>query len=270
MQALMDKALDIGLLFNPTMITPPTRAVKYCGFIYESKHIPSLRIPTDKRLRALVLLKYVLDRSGQEMSRLALSVLYGTLQALVPATPANLGQTFLRRSYNLLYAELDSSNYVPADIFYSKVVLDEATIQDLVWWKQALQVQVHCPTRYERAGTLTPGWGDGSGTGSGGTICIAMGPTDQWMGVWLFHVSATSSNWKELRTLLQMLEDLVKRKDDPVRGMTVFYFTDNSTVYFAVQKGSSNSTLHSLIVRIKITDYSWVAYSRLFMYLEPS
>ncbi len=48
MQALMDKALDIGLHFNPTKTTPPTRAVKYCGFVYKSKHIPSLRIPTDK------------------------------------------------------------------------------------------------------------------------------------------------------------------------------------------------------------------------------
>jgi hypothetical protein len=44
MQALMHKALDIGLLLNPTMITPSTSAVN------DTKHIPSLRIPTDKRL----------------------------------------------------------------------------------------------------------------------------------------------------------------------------------------------------------------------------
>jgi hypothetical protein len=54
--------------------------------------------------------------------------------------------------------------------------------------------------------------------------------------------------------MLQILEDLVKRNDDPVRGMTVFYFTDNSTGYFAVQKGSSTSIVHSLIVRIKIAE----------------
>ncbi len=90
------------------------------------------------------------------------------------------------------------------------------------------------------------------------------------MGVWLIHVSATSSNWKELRTLLQMLEDLVKRTDDPVRGMTVFYFTDCSTVYFAVQKGSSNSTLHSLIVRIKIAELQLGCLLEAFMFLEPS
>jgi hypothetical protein len=134
MKALMDKALDIGLLFHPTKITPPTSAVKYCGFIYNTNHIPSLRIPTDKRLRSLVLLEHVMDRSDQEMSRLALSVIYGVRQAPVPATPANLGYfVCLRRSYNLLYAEVDSSSACePADIFYSKAVLDEATILDLV------------------------------------------------------------------------------------------------------------------------------------------
>jgi hypothetical protein len=95
MQALIDKkALDIGLLFNLTKTTPPTGAIKYCGFIYGTKHIPSLQISTDKRLRSLVLLKYVMDRSGQEMSRLALPILYDVLQALVPATPANLGTPF--------------------------------------------------------------------------------------------------------------------------------------------------------------------------------
>jgi hypothetical protein len=55
---------------------------------------------------------------------------------LVPATPANLGQTFLRRSYNLLYAEVQSSNYVMAELFYFREILDKATIQDVVcWWK---------------------------------------------------------------------------------------------------------------------------------------
>jgi len=36
-------------------------------------------------------------RREQELSRLALSVVYGTLQLLVPASSGNLGQTFLRR-----------------------------------------------------------------------------------------------------------------------------------------------------------------------------
>jgi hypothetical protein len=128
-----------------------------------------------------------MDRSDQDISRLV-------------ATPANLRQTFLRRSYNLLFTDGDSSCYVPAEIFYStcRVVLYEATIKNLIWWKGVPEARVHRPTRYELAATLSPGWGDGSGTSSGGTFRIAMGHTNRWMGVWLAHVSVPSSNWKEL------------------------------------------------------------------------
>jgi hypothetical protein len=52
-----------------------------------------------------------------------------------------------------------------------------------------------------------------------------------------------------------MMEDLVDRTPDVVPGMTVFYFTDNSTVYYAVNKGASASTeLQKRIVRIKIAE----------------
>lgn len=64
-----------------------------------------------------------MKRSYKGMSRLALSILYGVLQALVAVTLANLGQIFLRRSYNVLCAEVGFSDYVPAKIFYYKVVL---------------------------------------------------------------------------------------------------------------------------------------------------
>jgi hypothetical protein len=74
-------------------------------------------------------------------------------------------------------------------------------------------------------------------------------------GVFPPHVFSFSSNWKELRTLCQMMEDLVDRTHDVVRGMTVFYFTDNSTVCYAVNKGASASTeLQNLIVRIKLAE----------------
>jgi hypothetical protein len=69
------------------------------------------------------------------------------------------------------------------------------------------------------------------------------------------HVFSFSSNWLEPRTLCQMMEDPVDRTPDVVRGTTVFYFTDNSTVYYAVNKGASASTeLQKLIVRIKLAE----------------
>jgi hypothetical protein len=50
------------------------------------------------------------------------------------------------------------------------------------------------------------------------------------------HVFSFSSNWLEPRTLCQIMEDPVDRTPDVVRGTPVFYFTDNSTVYYAVNK----------------------------------
>ena len=113
MQILMDAAMRVGLLFNPTKILLPAPCVKY-----DTTATPTLRIPTDKRERAVAILDYVMARREQELSRLALSVVYGTLQLLVLASPGNLGQTFLRRSYNILYADVDPTTVnVPTHIF---------------------------------------------------------------------------------------------------------------------------------------------------------
>jgi len=102
---------------------------------------------------------------------------------------------------------------------------------------------------------LAPGWGDGSGKGTGGTVMVASAPYSRWMGVWSPHLFSFSSNWKELRTMCQMMEDIVEHTPDVVRGMTLFYFTDNSTVYCAVNKGASAATeLQKLIVRIKLAE----------------
>ena len=148
----MDAVMRVGLLFNPTMISLPAPCVKYCAFMYDTTATPMLRIPTDKRERAVAILDYIMARREQELSRLALSVLYGTLQSLVPASPGYLGQTFLRRSYNILYADVDPTTvHVPTHIFYSKVALDDVTWADLEWWWPALRVEMCRPARYEKA-----------------------------------------------------------------------------------------------------------------------
>ncbi len=95
----MDLALEVGLLFNPDKVVPPSQRVKYCGFIYDTITIPTLEVPADKRDRALAMLDYLFTRRETDISRLAIYVVYGVLQALVDATPARLGQTFLRRAY---------------------------------------------------------------------------------------------------------------------------------------------------------------------------
>jgi hypothetical protein len=73
-----------------------------------------------------------------------------------------------------------------------------------------------------------------------------------WMGTWAPHVKVYDSNWRELRTLLGTMERIQQEGRTYVRGGTLFYFTDNSSVYFIIKGGSSKSPeLHKLARRIK-------------------
>jgi hypothetical protein len=78
------------------------------------------------------------------------------------------------------------------------------------------------------------------------------GEIDIWMGTWAPHVTHHDSNWKELRTLMWMIEQLVKKKYSRVRGGTLFYFTDNYLAYYIIKGGSlKNVELHRLARDIK-------------------
>jgi hypothetical protein len=68
---------------NPNKISPPLQVVKYCGFIYDTVSVPTLRIPVDKRDRALAIISWVTLRRGSPLSRLCLAVLVGVLQSEV-------------------------------------------------------------------------------------------------------------------------------------------------------------------------------------------
>jgi hypothetical protein len=87
--------------------------------------------------------------------------------------------------------------------------------------------------RAQHSGTLIPTFGDGSGT-----IHLPDAPLQMWKGQWSPIVYWFSSNWKELTTLLLTLEHIAREGPGKVQGATVFYFTDNSTTYWILQKGS--------------------------------
>jgi hypothetical protein len=224
-----------------------------------------LRIPENKRERTLAILDYVLSKPGQELSRLALSVVFGVLQSLVDATPSSLGQTFLQESYKVLYLAKDPLNdhlefpdyNVPEDpraIFFTKVKLSRQSWDDLIWWQRALAGNVlFRPIRNDKAAMLSPTWGDGSGTGTGGTIQVGTSPTIQWQGQWLPCVLSNSSNWKEAHTCLLTVQQLWRTHSLSLLATTVFYFTDNTTTYYALRKGSSRiPALHALVREIKL------------------
>jgi hypothetical protein len=144
-------------------------------------------------------------------------------------------------------------------------MISQAAWEDLEWWRSALASDVRRPARYTRSGTLISTWGDGSGTGAGGTLhtteadqpTFHVGQAAMWLGQWRPFVHHCTSNYKEMRTLLTALELI---EADPDRkaacfGTTLFYFTDNSVTYFAVQAGSSKlAHLQLLVRRIKLLE----------------
>jgi hypothetical protein len=253
--------------------------------IFDTSKIPTLLIPSAKvsRARATIARIHELNVRG-ELTRLSAAVLGGLLQSLVDATPSRQGQTYLRSLYDNIH---HTSELYGRKLYYTRFRLSEPTVQDLLWWDEFLLLN---PGQTSRAGhmrTMGVTWGDGSGTGTGGTfeeVQHTSAPTiDTWMGTWASHVSSFDSNWRELRTLLWTMERLNK-KDQPthdsgqisflaktarpakgsVSGGTLFYFTDNMVTYFIVHNGSSTSpSLHNLIRRIKILEL------RLQCRLEP-
>lgn len=102
--AFLDLALDMGMLCHPDKLKPPAQAQKYTGFIFDTRHRPTLRVPVEKRERALAMVRHLLHRPKQEMvSRLVLAVVAGTLESLSEATPSRLGHTYLRSMYDVIH-----------------------------------------------------------------------------------------------------------------------------------------------------------------------
>jgi hypothetical protein len=155
----------------------------------------------------------------------------------------------------------------PHQRLYSCTLLSDAAWADLLWWRAALASDVSRPARFPGSATLVATWGDGSGTGNGGTLhtteankpTFCVGKAAMWMGQWCPRVHKFSSNFKEIRTLLTALELIA---NDPARktackGTTLFYFTDNSVTYYPVSSGSSTSPhLQDLVRRIKLLELS--------------
>jgi hypothetical protein len=74
---------------------------------------------------------------------------------------------------------------------------------------------------------------------------------EAWMGDWNGSIHSFTSNWIELRTVVETLkrEEMIFNK---LRGRMVFYFTDNEVTYKICKKGSSKTlALHILVQQLK-------------------
>ena len=247
----LDTAVVVGLLCHPGKLAPPQQVAKYVGFLFDTRGIPTLRIPLQKRERALAMIEYTLGQcEGYRFSRLSLSVVAGVLESLTEATPSRLGHTYLRALHTVIHPAGQATN-----AYYSRTTLDSNIRSDLKWWRHVLMTDVGRTARTNRSATLVPTFGDGSGSGMGGTLGFADQGLEMWMGQWSPVVYHFSSNWKELKTLHLTLLHISQHHRDKVAGTTLFYFTDNSVTYWIAASGSSKSPgLHSLVEQIKLLE----------------
>jgi hypothetical protein len=93
------------------------------------------------------------------------------------------------------------------------------------------------------------GFGDASGAGFGSSILIGTDLVYR-TGTWSQTISEESSNYRELRNLVDAIE--LSTNSGELQGSEVFFFTDNTTAEGAFFKGTSSSkTLYELVVRMK-------------------
>ena len=247
--AFLDLSVKCGMLCHPKKLVPPQQVVKYCGFLLDTTGIPTCRIPEPKRDRALAMIRHVLNHPHNNWSRLALAVVVGVLESLAECTPRRIGHTYLRSFQIQLHPGGQPGGLEP---YLTTVRLTTRTLQELQWWERHLQEGKGRVVRGTSAGTLVPSFGDGSGTGTGGTFRLPDGPLKMWKGKWMPCIHHYSSNWKELNTLRLTLETMLQEPSVGIRGCTLFYFTDNSTTYWIAGNGcSKNPKLHLTLEQIR-------------------
>jgi hypothetical protein len=257
----MDHTVRLGFICQKVKTSPPAQVQKFSGMLYDSSSHPCIRIPESKVSRSLATLEFVIRQNQRgQLSCLTVSVMSGLWQSLVDGTPQRQGQTYLQAAYTKLHG---LNELYGKALFYTEIHLSSSVLDDLTWWKELLKTNPGNRSRTATFGTLVVTWGDGSGTGTGGTLeRITIGQTDPlpdmetWMGVWSPQVFHFDSNWKELRTLLWILQGCYCPEDCHIYwGTTLFYFTDNMVTYYVVQGGSSSSPeLHKLVREIKLLE----------------
>jgi hypothetical protein len=88
-------------------------------------------------------------------------------------------------------------------IYPAPTVLTVQAHLEFEWWLLALPTGLQESIAFKVAGNLGVAWGDGSGTGTGGTL-EWVGPDsgplpylETWMGTWKPTIHRFSSNWRE-------------------------------------------------------------------------
>ena len=111
------------------------------------------------------------------------------------------------------------------------------------------------PHRVVRGGHVMEvfyGFGDASKPGFGATF-VKGEQVHYRYGQWCTEVMEESSNYRELRNLVESLEDFLIKND--LRGLEMFLFTDNMVAESAFWKSNSSSPgLMDLIIRLRLLE----------------
>jgi len=123
---------------------------------------------------------------------------------------------------------------------------------------QALFSPATPPLRLARATSISVaayGFVDASGAGFGSSILLLNGETIFCHGFWGSDEEQRSSNYRELRNLVDTLQEGLTQGD--LQGTEVFLFTDNGVAEAAFYKGNSdNRFLFQLILRLRQLEMS--------------
>ncbi|MGL5812169.1 MAG: hypothetical protein ACRCYW_02380, partial [Aeromonas sp.] len=213
--AFMDLTVRLGLICQPVKTSPPKQVQKYCGFWYDTRGVPTLHIPPNKISRCVASVDFILSRPREQaLSRLSLAIITGVLQSVVEATPHHLGQTHLRALYDDLHLLEEGDPTTGAAKYHTRAHVSPAGHEALRWWKGHLLHARGSSAQRAVHGGIVLKWGDGSGTGTGGTTEFYTLTPEQkqspgielWMGMWGARAKSRTSNWKEARTILESLD----------------------------------------------------------------
>jgi hypothetical protein len=107
-------------------------------------------------------------------------VVVGVLESLTEATEARIGRMYLHHLQRTVHpADWDGED-LP---YYSFTQLTANNMRELDMWEWLLQRNDGRKARGERSGTLVPSFGDGSGTGTSGTLQYDEDqPFEMWLG----------------------------------------------------------------------------------------
>ena len=149
----------------------------------------------------------------------------------------------------LLFSEEDcdvEDAYAPIDVFPVPRLRD-----DLFALNSLLEGEIpkRVKSRLSKSGWVSYGIGDASGNGYGAAVHLKDRLSYRY-GQWASNISEQSSNYRELRNLVDTIEKLYR--DGHLKDCELFLFTDNLVADYAYHKGTSTSKLlFDLVLRLR-------------------